>query len=176
MEAEVTGFSGINSAESADFNKEGEQSIRVNEISGYLFSQQLRDIDKEIGYKENPLLSATDIARNNLTSDVAHDRPRESLKGARDSLKVHTSPLKNISNVSNLSDVADKPPCPMWKRLARLSVSSQATLDDCIGYKRPVDMVIDHYELPNKKLVVSSSDKEIYHVLAKTGFQSRKSQ
>lgn len=37
MEAEVTGFFGINSAESADFNKEGEQSIRVNEISGDFF-------------------------------------------------------------------------------------------------------------------------------------------
>ena len=117
------------------------------------------------------MLLATDIVCNNLTSNVAHDSSRESPEGARDSLKVHTSPLKNISNVSNLSDVADKPPYPTWKCLAHLLVNSQAIPNDCIGCKRPVDMVIDHYELPKKKLVVSSIDKENFPVLAKTGFQ-----
>ena len=38
LEAEVTGFSGINLVESMVFNKEGEQSIRVNEIGGDIFS------------------------------------------------------------------------------------------------------------------------------------------
>ena len=37
MEAEVMRFPGINSAKSTDFNKEREQSVRVNEISGDLF-------------------------------------------------------------------------------------------------------------------------------------------
>nr|XP_023874461.1 uncharacterized protein LOC111987005 [Quercus suber] len=67
----------------------------------------------------------------------------------------------------------NKPPYLTWKRLARLLVSSQATPNDCIGCKRSVDMVVDQYELPSKKLVVSSSDKENYPVLAETGFQSR---
>lgn len=177
MEADVTGLADINLAGSTDLKKKGEKSIRDSEIAGDFFSQQVRDIDEEIGYKENPLLLATNsIVHNNLTFDAAHDSPRESPKGPRDSLQVHTSPLKNIWNVSNLSDVADKRPYPTWKCLAHLSVSSQATPDDCIGCKRPVDMVIDQYELPSKKLVVSSNDKENYPVLAETGFQSRQSQ
>ena len=49
-------------------------------------------------------------------------------------------------------------------------------MEDSIGIKRPVDMVVDHHELPCKKLVVSSDDKENFPSLAKTGFQSRQSQ
>ena len=177
MEAEDMGLTDINAAGSTILNKQRKQSIRDNEISGDFFSQQIRNIDKEIGYNETSLLSNTNsFVRNNITPNVAHDSPREPLKGPRDSLQVHSSPLKNISNIANLPDAADKPPYPTWKCLTRLSVSSQATPNDCIGYKRPVDMVIDHYELPSKKLVVSSSDKENYPVLAAIGFQSCQSQ
>lgn len=173
MEAEVTRFFDINVAGSTVLNKKGEQSLWDNEIIGDSFSQQIRDIDKEIRYNENPLFSDTNtIVSNNFTLDIAHDSSREPLKGPRDSFQVHTSPLKNISNISNPSDVADKPSHPMWKRLARLSVISQVPLDDCIGCKRPVDLFVDHYELSSKKLVVSSSDKENYPVLVEIGFQS----
>ena len=49
-------------------------------------------------------------------------------------------------------------------------------MEDSIGAKCPVDMVVDHYELPCKKLVVSSDDKENFLVLAETGSQSRQFQ
>ena len=125
MEVEDMGLSDINAVGSTVLNKKREQSIRDNEISGDFFSQQIRDIDKEIGYNETSLLSDTNsFVRNNITPDAAHDSPREPLKGPRDSLQVHTSPLKNISNISNLSNAADKPPYPTWRHLARLSVSS----------------------------------------------------
>ena len=125
MEVEDMGLSDINAVGSTVLNKKREQSIRDNKISGDFFSQQIRDIDKEIGYNETSLLSDTNsFVRNNITPDAAHDSPREPLKGPCDSLQVHTSPLKNISNISNLSNAADKPPYPTWKRLARLSISS----------------------------------------------------
>ena len=49
-------------------------------------------------------------------------------------------------------------------------------MEDSIGIKHAVDMVIDHYELPCKKLVVSSNDKENFPSLAEIGFQSHQSQ
>ena len=85
-------------------------------------------------------------------------------------------PFTNISNVSNHAIVVDKNPHPTWKWLACSSVSSQVTVEDSIGIKRLVDMVVDHYELPCKKLVVSSDDKKNFPSLAETGFQSRQSQ
>ena len=174
LEAEDTGFNDNIAAESTVLNKEMEHSIRDKEINGEFFSQQIREIDKEIGYNEtSPLSDINSFAGNIFTPVAAHDSPREFLKEPRDSLKVHSSPLKNISNMANLIVVAEKPPYSTWKRLARLSVSSQVTPDDCVGCKRPVDMIVDHYELPSKKLVVSNSDKENYPVLAVTGFQSR---
>ena len=174
LEAKYTGFNDNNAAESTVLNMEMEHNIRDREINGDFFSQQIREIDKEIGYNEtSPLSDINSFAGNIFTPVAAHDNPRELLKEPRDSLKVHSSPLKNISNMANLIVVAEKPPYSTWKRLARLSVSSQVTPDDCVGCKRPVDMIVDHYELPSKKLVVSNSDKENYPVLAATGFQSR---
>lgn len=92
--------------------------------------------------------------------------------GSRDPHQVYPSPFKDISNASNISVAANKTPHPTWKHLARLSVSSHATIDDSIGIKCLVEMVVDQYELPCKKLVVSSTDKENYPILAETGFQS----
>ena len=37
-------------------------------------------------------------------------------------------------------------------------------MEDSIGIKRPVDMVVDHHELPCKKLVVSSDERKIFLV------------
>lgn len=171
MEADFMKFSEINSTGSKVLKKNGEHCPRDSEISRDPLSQQLRDIDKELKFNENPFISAThSVACNNSISDAASNSPRELLKGLCASPQVHPSPLKNISNVSNTSDVANKPPYPTWKHLACLLVSSQATPDDCIGCKRPIDMAVDQYELPSKKLVVSSSNKENYPVLAKTGF------
>ena len=125
MEAEDTRFNDINATESTVLNKKREHSIRDREINGDFFSQQIRDIDKEIGYNETSLLSDTNsFAGNIITPVVAHYSPREPLKEPRDSLQVHSSPLKNISNIANLLVAAKKPPDPTWKRLARLSVSS----------------------------------------------------
>ena len=90
--------------------------------------------------------------------------------------QVHPLPFTNISNFSNHANAADRNPHPIWKRMARSSVSSQTMVEDSIGIKRPVDMVIDHYELPCKKLVVSSNDKENYPSMVETSFQSRQSQ
>ena len=90
--------------------------------------------------------------------------------------QVSSIPLQDISNSVNISGVADKSTQPTWRRLARLSVGSHLQTNDSIGCKRPSDMVVDHYELPSKKLLVSSYDKENHPELAETGFQSRQSQ
>lgn len=52
-----------------------------NDIIGDSFSQKLRDIDKELGFEENPLNSAQKSAtRSNLSCDAKSTNPQELLK------------------------------------------------------------------------------------------------
>ena len=148
---------------------------------GNNFEQQIRDIDKDLGFNENfkTPMPAVDSCRKNAMQammDVEEEIQNKQHMQPCDLSQVHPLPFTNISNVSNHDVVADKNPHPTWKWLARSSVSFQVTVEDSIGIKRPVDMVVDHYELPCKKLVVSSDDKENFPSLAETGFQSCQSQ
>ena len=54
--------------------------------------------------------------------------------------------------------------------LPRPNGSTILTIDDSIGSKQPMDMVIDHSELPSKKFLVSHNDKENYSILVEVGF------
>lgn len=177
--------------ESSDLNPQKsmvlkEQSLpnsRDLEITEYSFLHQLLEIDKDIGYNENSLFLVhdADSCRENSPCAIS-DRER----GALDEIQnlshvpslvtplhqVSSTPLQDISNSTNIFGVANKSPQPIWRRLARLLVSSHLTTADSIGCKCPIDMVVDQYELPSKKTLVSSNDKENHPELAKIGFQS----
>ena len=60
--------------------------------------------------------------------------------------------------------------------LPRPNGSDILTIDDSVGSKWPMDMVIDHSKLPSKKFLVSHNDKENYSVLAEAGFQPHQEQ
>ena len=131
---------------------------------GRFFLSKNSEIDKDLGFNENPLISdpVVDPRKEkaiHANSDAARSVLDEIHSESRAPHQVYPSPLNDISNATNISVAADKPSHPTWKRLARLSVSSHATIDDSIGIKRPVDMVVDQYELPCKKLLVSSNDR-----------------
>ena len=145
------------------------------------FEQQIRDIDKDLGFTENsniPLPAVEPCTKNSMPAmmDVEEKIHKKQSKQPRALSQVHPLPLTNISNLSNHVNVADRNPHPTWKRMARSPVSSHNMVEDSIGIKRPMGMVIDHYELPSKKLVVSNNGKENYPGMAETGFQSRQSQ
>lgn len=83
MEVDFMKFSEINSTRPTILKKNREQCPRDSEISGDPLSRQLRDIDKELKFNENPLISATSsIACNDSIFDVANDSPCELLKKA----------------------------------------------------------------------------------------------
>ena len=179
--ADFMEFMNLNVEESTELNKDKEQNLRDPETTGDRFEQQTREIDKELGFNENSIIREPTIDPRKQQAmqaiiDVGKETQKEKHVGPRELSQVHPLPFSDISNAPNLSGVADKNPHPTWKRLARLSVSSQVTVKKSIGAKRPVDMVVDNYELPCKKLVVSSDDKENFLVLAETGSQSRQFQ
>lgn len=81
MEAIFKEDAKINSSGSTVLKKKGEQCMGNNDIIGDSFSQKLRDIDKELGFEENPLNSAQKSAtRSNLSSDAKSTNPQELLK------------------------------------------------------------------------------------------------
>ena len=179
--ADFMEFMNLNVEESTELNKDKEQNLRDPETTGDRFEQQTREIDKELGFNENSIIREPTIDPRKQQAmqaiiDVGKETQKEKHVGPRELSQVHPLPFSDISNAPNLSGVADKNPHPTWKRLAHLSVSSQVTVKKSIGAKRPVDMVVDNYELPCKKLVVSSDDKENFLVLAETGSQSRQFQ
>nr|POE67673.1 hypothetical protein CFP56_13821 [Quercus suber] len=142
--------------------------------------QQIREIDKDLGFNENSINRESAIdTRENMTMQAMQAAGRkfqiEKQMGSRDLSQVYSLPSTDISNVPKPSVIAGMNPHPTWKRLARLSASSQVSVEDSIGVKHPVDMVVDHYELPCKKLVVSCDDKENSSILAEIGSQSRQS-
>ena len=145
------------------------------------FEQQIREIDKDIGFTENSNIPspAVEPCKTNpmqTMMDVEGKIQTKQSKQPRVLNQVHPLPLSDISNISNHVIAADRNPHPTWKRMARSPVRSHNMEEDSIGIKRPLDMVVDHYELPSKKLVVSSNGKENYPGMAETGFQSRQSQ
>ena len=145
------------------------------------FEQQIRDIDKDLCFTENsniPMPAVDSCTKNSVQAmmDLEEKTHKKQSKQPRALSQVHPLPFTNISNLSNHANAAARNPHPTWKRMACSPVSSQNMVEDSIGIKRPVDMVIDHYELPCKKLVVSSNDKENYPSMAETGFQSHQSQ
>ena len=145
------------------------------------FEQQIQDINKDLGFNENSNTSMPTVdscTKNAMQAmmDVEEEIQKKQSMQPRVLSQVHPLPFTNISNFSNHANAANRNPHPTWKRMARSSVSSQTMVEDSIGIKRPVDMVIDHYELPCKKLVVSSNDKENYPSMVEIGFQSRQSQ
>ena len=60
-----------------------------------------------------------------------------------------------------------------WKRLSRLESGNSSPSTVLVGSKRPMDRVSDPNELPNKKTLVSHSDKENHFILAAAGSQPR---
>nr|POE69324.1 hypothetical protein CFP56_08581 [Quercus suber] len=169
-----------NMEESTEPNKDTEQNLRDPETAENIFEQQIREIDKDLGFNENSINREPAIdTRENMTMQAMQAMGRklqiEKQMGPRDLSQVYSLPSTDISNVPKPSVIAGMNPQPTWKRLARLSVSSQVSVEDSIGVKHPVDMVVDHYELPGKKLVVSCDDKENSSILAETGSQSRQS-
>ena len=165
---------------SQELNKETKQNLRDPVSKVDYFEQQIRDIHKDLGFTENsntPMPAVDSCTKNSMQAvmDVEEETHKKQNTQPRALSQVHPLPFTNISNFPNHANAADRNPHPTWKRMARSPVSSQTMVEDSIGIKRPVDMVIDHYELPCKKLVVSSNDKENYPSMAETGFQSRQS-
>ena len=145
------------------------------------FEQQIREIDKDLGFTENPNIPSPAVEPCKINPmqtmmDVEGKTQTKQSKQPRALNQVHPLPLTDISNISNHVNVADRNPHPTWKRMARSPVRSHNMEEDSIGIKRPLDMVVDHYELPSKKLVVSNNGKENYPGMAETGFQSCQSQ
>ena len=60
-----------------------------------------------------------------------------------------------------------------WKCLSRMVSGNSSPSTVLVGSKRPMDRVLDPNELPNKKTLVSHSDKENHFVLAAAGSQPR---
>nr|POE76259.1 hypothetical protein CFP56_47018 [Quercus suber] len=165
---------------STEPNKDTEQNLRDPETEENIFEQKIREIDKDLGFIENSINREPAIdTREDMTMQAMQAVGRkfqiDKQMGPHDQSQVYSSPSTVVSNVPKPSVTVGKNPQPTWKRLARPSVSSQVSVEESIGVKRPVEMVVDHYELPCKKLVVSCDDKENPSILAETGSQSRQS-
>ena len=74
--------------------------------------------------------------------------------------KNSTSPLSDITNSQTPHVNVVIPHQATWKRVPRPAYVTQPPSSDYTGLKWPIDNVNDHCELPSKKLVVSSNDKE----------------
>ena len=155
---------------------------------GDFFSQQLKEIDKDLGIYEDPLnVAATDSISNKEFS------PLFDLDNLKNSLEVNPSlppqhffssqnhkesntHLHDITKSSPHHVVSETPPQVKWKRLQRVSEVFTGTRIDHAGSKCPIYLVTYQCESPSKKLQASHDDKENTPMLAKAGSQPHRAQ
>ena len=216
--------------------------IQDHEIEGDSLSQQLKEIDRELGFNEDPLTDAgmdslpnmeasplfdLEKLKNSLEANPSlpphspnpqshntrntplHDltnshSPIQEIRNSHtplhdltkshplnhESRSHHTllsditnshnpshnntiphTPTYNISNSSTLHVVSESPLQAKWKRLQRAPEVLFDTWVDRAGSKRPLCLVVDHRESPNKKIQVSCDNKENTPMLAEAGCQ-----
>ena len=87
--------------------------------------------------------------------------------------RSYATPPHDVNNYSHAPQIFENPSQPKWKRLIRESYGKASIIENQIGSKRPIDMVIDISESPCKKLGVSHEDKGNYLTMAAAGSQPR---
>ena len=130
---------------------------------GDLFSQQLKEIDKDLGIYEDPFNAAdTDSISNKEAS------PLFDLENFKNSLEVNPGlPPQHFPSSQNhkesntlLDDITNSFPHHVdseilpqakWKRLQRVPKVLTGTKTDQAGSKHPISLVIDQRESPSKK-------------------------
>ena len=90
--------------------------------------------------------------------------------------KSHACPLQDVTNYSHAPKTIENPSQTKWKRLVREFTSKTPITEDPIRPKRPIDMVVDIWDVPCKKIIVSNEDKENYSILAEADSQPRQAQ
>ena len=109
----------LNPQESTILTEQSLPNSRDSENIGDSFSQQLLEIDKDIGFNENPLISALGAdSRKAKSACASSDREEEvvddsHLMSRAPTLvtplpQVSSIPLQDISNSVNISGVTDK--------------------------------------------------------------------
>ena len=155
---------------------------------GDFFSQQLKEIDKDLGIYEDPLNgAAADSISNKEVSPLFNlDNLKNSLEVnpglppqhffSSQNHKESNTHLHNITNSSPHHVVSKTPPQVKWKRLQRVSEVFTGTRTDHTSSKHPICLVIDQCESPSKKLQVSHDDKENTPMLVEAGSQPHQGQ
>ena len=155
---------------------------------GDFFTQQLKEIDKDLGIYEDPLNAA---ATNSISNKEVS--PLFDLENLKNSLEVNpglppqhffsyqnhkesNTHLHDITNSSPHHMVSETPPQVKWKRLQRVSEVFTGTRIDHAGSKCPIYLVTYQCESPSKKLQASHDDKENTPMLAKAGSQPHQAQ
>lgn len=153
------------------------------------FSQQLKEIDKELGIYEDPQNSGftknvvffkedsqsfdmeklkTELAPNqNRTGDPQREKPIH---------KSHAPPIQGVTNYPHATMAVENPSQTKWKRLIREFTGKAPIIEDLIGSKRPIDMVVEISESPCKKILVSNEDKKNYPIMAEVDPQARQAE
>ena len=173
MEANIGEFPKSNAAESTIPKKSLRSNFQDHGNQGISFTKKFKEIDNDLGIYENPIIigqpedSQIDqensplfdlgTLRNDLDENISMSRA-PTLVPPLD--KNSTSPLSDITNFQTPQVNAVIPHQATWKRVPRPAHVTQLPSSDYTGLKLPIDKVNDHCELPSKKLVVSSNDKE----------------
>ena len=153
-------------------------------INGPDFAQQLKEIDNELGIYEAPQTlgntensvstkeSQNSFDMENLRNELAPNKIQAgTLLREISTPKSHACPLQDVTNYSHAPKTIENSSQTKWKCLVREFTSKTPITEDPIGPKRPIDMVVDIWDVPRKKVIVSNEDKENYSVLAEADSQ-----
>lgn len=87
--------------------------------------------------------------------------------------RSHAPPLQYETNYSHAPMTVENPSQTKWKCLIREFAGKAPIIEDRIGSKCPIDIVVDLSESPCKKILVSNEVKENYLIMAEADSQPR---
>lgn len=184
MEADFVEIQQQNSHNSAIINENPIPSFQNHENKGDYFAQKLKEIDKDLGFYEEPQNTGLFHKEASPLFDMEKLRPGLAIKEnaalvpprEHPSHAEHAVPLSDISNYSHDPMNSESFPQTKWKRLMWASVGSAPCTEEHIGAKHFINMIDDLRALPCKKLLVSHEDKENSQILAEAVSQPRQEQ
>ena len=186
MEADIGELPNKNSNESTTQKESISPKSQEHENIGMSFSQQLKDIDKDLGIYEDPLIQAQfEESQKNQENSPLFD-----LNTLRKDLDVNLGMSRAPTFVPPLENSPITPPLEIsisptphinaaaphqvtWKRIPRPVTGTQHPSSNPTASKRPIDRANDHCELPSKKLAISNNDRDNILSLAEAVAQPR---